>query len=78
MPRHSFPGPGMPNCVPILGLPPGGVDGQALVYDSNSPLMLRWGDPLKGDKGDPGKTGPQGPPGQPGQEGIQGLSLIHI
>ena len=21
MPRHSFPGPGMPNCVPILGLP---------------------------------------------------------
>lgn len=58
--------------VGVLGLPVGGKDGQALICDNSSPLGLRWGDPLKGDKGDTGSTGRQGPQGLPGKDGKDG------
>lgn len=58
--------------VGVLGLPVGGKDGQALICDSTSPLGLRWGNPLKGDKGDTGGIGRQGPPGLPGRDGKNG------
>ena len=76
MARHNIPhscGEGYP-VNPIIGIPPGGVDGQALIFDSSSPCLLRWGDPLKGDKGNTGNTGKVGPKGEPGSPGKQGLT----
>ena len=76
MARHDIPrscGEGYP-VNPVIGIPPGGVDGQALIFDSSSPCLLRWGDPLKGDKGNTGNTGKVGPKGEPGSPGKQGLT----
>ena len=76
MARHDIPygcDEGYP-VNPIIGIPPGGVDGQALIFDSSSPCLLRWGDPLKGDKGNTGNTGKVGPKGEPGSPGKQGLT----
>ena len=76
MARHDIPrscGEGY-HVNPVIGIPPGGVDGQALIFDSSSPCLLRWGDPLKGDKGNTGNTGKVGPKGEPGSPGKQGLT----
>ena len=59
-----------------VAIPPGGEDGQALVLDSRSPGMLRWGEPVKGEKGDPGPRGEPGPPGEKGDPGPQGRSIV--
>ena len=76
MARHDIPyscDEGYP-VNPIIGIPPGGTDGQALIFDSSSPCFLRWGEPLKGDKGNTGNTGKTGPKGEPGSPGKQGLT----
>ena len=76
MARHDIPygcDEGYP-VNPVIGIPPGGKDGQALIFDSSSPCFLRWGAPLKGDKGSTGNTGKTGPKGEPGSPGKQGLT----
>ena len=76
MARHDIPygcDEGYP-VNPVIGIPPGGKDGQALIFDSSSPCLLRWGEPLKGDKGNTGNTGKTGPKGEPGSPGKQGLT----
>lgn len=70
-------------CGPFPGhvtvaVPMGGEDGQALVLDRHSPCLLKWGEPVKGekgdkgDKGDRGEQGPQGPAGRDGADGKMG------
>lgn len=72
MANHGcHPNPCPEPCWTPIALPVGAVDGQSLIYDSNSPLQLAWGPIAKGDKGDPG---PQGTPGRDGINGTNGLN----
>lgn len=58
---------------PLIGLPLGGQEGQALVADPDSPLGVKWGELIRGPEGKQGPPGQQGVPGIPGKEGVQGV-----
>ncbi len=72
MAKHDcYPNSCPDGCWTPIALPLGAIDGQSLIFDSNSPLQLAWGPIAKGEKGDPG---PQGTPGRDGRDGTNGLN----